>query len=148
MDFSAEQLAEFWDNVDMTGDCWLWTGTGAGYGYGRFNVNGESLYAHRVSLELKLGRPIAPGLQAGHLPIICHNRRCVNPHHLDEKTRSQNMRDRRLDGTANNRHNLTADQVRAIRADTRPYHITSAEYGIDGSSVAHIKSRRCYSNIV
>lgn len=33
------------------------------------------------------------------LPVICHNRGCVNPRHLRWGTRQDNIADRILDGT-------------------------------------------------
>ena len=49
-------------------------------------------YAHRAILQLKLGRPITEGLDASH---TCgdeyENGACVNPHHLVEETRKQNI---------------------------------------------------------
>lgn len=53
---------------------------------------------HREALASKLGRPIAPGMDACH---ACDNRACVNPEHLYEGTRKQNM----ADCTARGRHN-------------------------------------------
>lgn len=55
-------------------------------------------WAHREALELKLGRPIAPGMYALH---TCDNRACVKPEHLYEGTQAQNM----ADCSARGRHN-------------------------------------------
>ena len=74
---------------------------------------------HREALAQKLGRPVAAGMDACH---TCDVRNCINPDHLYEGTRKQNM----ADCTARGRHNkpkgeahwcakLTADQVREMR---------------------------------
>jgi hypothetical protein len=80
--------------------CIIWTGrTNPVTGYGQLRVNGRDCYAHRVSYELAKGT-IPDGLVIDH---ACHNRdasckggdicihhRCINPHHLDAVTQSEN----------------------------------------------------------
>jgi hypothetical protein len=147
----SEEQEEFnkqvWKCDEPGYQCWLWIGARAGSGYGIFNTKRGPEYAHRLSLEMKLGRPIGPGLQSAHEPIICHEPACVNPDHLREATRSENARDQDLDGTRHRVH-LTDDQVRAIRADPRTQQVVAAEYGLVQSMIAHIRTRRCYKNVV
>ena len=80
------------------------------------------VYVHRETLAEKLGRPIAAGLDACH---TCDIRACVQPAHLYEGTRRQNM----ADCTARLRHNkprgerhwgavLSSEDVRDMRALT------------------------------
>lgn len=63
-------------------ECWEWTGVLEPTGYGRMSVNGRNVMAHRICYELHVG-PIPDGLFLDHL---CHNRRCVNPEHLEPVT--------------------------------------------------------------
>jgi hypothetical protein len=66
--------------------CWLWMGYVNPKGYGRTK---DVRMAHRVALELKLGRKLMPGHESDHL---CRVRCCVNGDHLEEVTHLENLR--------------------------------------------------------
>ena len=77
----------FLSNVTQWSEgCWDWTGTITSEGYGLYN----NRKAHRIMLELVLGRPLKEGMFALH---TCDNKLCVNPDHLYEGTRSNNIQD-------------------------------------------------------
>lgn len=89
---SKKDQERFWDKVDKKSssrECWEWTAASrGGYTddqYGVFRWNGRTVYAHRFSLYLVLGRD--PGPTVDHL---CFNTKCVNPQHLREATLSEN----------------------------------------------------------
>jgi hypothetical protein len=84
--------------MTTTTPCILWRGTLDWTGYGRVSAgNDRGKLAHRVALEQKLGRPIAPGLQCNH---TCDVKACINPDHLYEGTQKQNI----ADSIARHRH--------------------------------------------
>jgi len=120
-------IARFWAKVDKHGPdaCWPWLASKDVCGYGTIGEghgllgNKRStriLKAHRLSLEIKLGRSLKQGMQALH---TCDNPSCVNPEHLFEGTQLTNIKDRDTKGrTAKGimlPHVLTARAVLRIR---------------------------------
>lgn len=68
--------------------CWEWTAALDRKGYGRFSDGqGKHYIAHRLAYE-RWCRPIDPNLTIDHL---CRNHSCVNPNHLEQVTRGQNV---------------------------------------------------------
>jgi hypothetical protein len=87
MSKSREEL--FWQKVEKSESCWNWIAARDRLGYGVF-WNGEQMCrAHRVAVEYTTGQ--AP---IDHLDHICRNTSCVNPDHLREVSRKQNMENR------------------------------------------------------
>lgn len=86
----------FWDKVKTSDThfyegtpCWEWIAYTDKEGYGRFQLNGKSELAHRLSYEEKYGT-IPKGLQINHK---CRNRACQNrDDHLETITQQENMR--------------------------------------------------------
>ena len=72
---------------------WLW----------RVWTGEAKMQAHRYSLMQWQELTEAPeGMDAAHDPVLCSDRRCINPHHLRWATRSENLEDRWVAGTVGN----------------------------------------------
>lgn len=111
----------FWSKVnkDFPDKCWRWTAYISTNGYGQLAMKhlGKYVYAHRFSLEMKLGRSLNPGEFSCH---HCDNRWCVNPDHLFCGSHLDNMRDsmskgRAVHGDRVGTSKLKWDQVHEIR---------------------------------
>lgn len=101
--YDAKTIARFWSKVDTNGPdhpynpklgkCWIWTGAVLPNGYAVFytkRAKGETeRYAHRFSFINSHG-VIKQGMDICH---SCDVRHCVNPLHLWQGTRKQNIRD-------------------------------------------------------
>lgn len=128
---------------EPTDDCVDWPYGKRSNGYGVVWVDGKLQGAHRHVLSLVTGKNPS-GLDAAHLPGVCHTRSCVNPRHLRWATRAENLADKLIDGTdnrgeKNGQAKLTAEQVLAIRADDRVQRVVAADYGIGQQTVSEIK---------
>lgn len=84
-------------------ECIIYKGEVDRYNYGRVWTGEVKMQAHRYSLMQWQGLTEAPeGMDAAHDPVLCSDRRCINPHHLRWATRSENLEDRWLAGTVGN----------------------------------------------
>lgn len=133
--------------IPFEGDeCLIWPYGRDGGGYGKVVHNGRPRNAHRVACEIVHGLPPTPKHEAAHSCGKGHEG-CVNPRHLEWKTRKENHADKLAHGTHSRgeRHGaakLTAAQVLEIRASTRPLRELAEKYGITQSAVSSIKLRK------
>lgn len=111
----------FWRAVNIAGpgDCWLWTqqtaGSNARYGYFRKGTKSTDprVPAHRVALELHLGREIPADVEVDHVKTRgCTSKLCCNPAHLEEVTHAENRRRGRLAVCRSGRHTLSDENAR------------------------------------
>lgn len=136
----------FWAKAARRGseDCWLWTGSVNAAGYGTFAFHHKNILAHRFSFFLA----------HGHWPNIarhdCDTPACVNPAHIRDGTRADNVRDAVERGLlrAGEKHvqaKLTDDQVREIRsryaAGGVGQRVLAREYGVSGTTIHGIVHR-------
>ena len=91
MELNRKDIKRFWSKVRVLGDddCWIWTGSKL-RGYGLLCVKHKTLRATRISWMLANGREPLPEMDICH---TCDNPECVNPAHLWEGTRSENLKD-------------------------------------------------------
>lgn len=129
--------------------CWPYQGCLNRGGYGVKNPGraGGSHLAHVQVFEATYG-PRIPGLDVRHR---CDTRACINPDHLLQGTRKQNMEDmvergRSRRGSRHHFAQLTDEQVESIRADGRYQYVIAAEYGVDQSTISRVKSRRTWKS--
>ena len=120
--------------VGEPGQCWNWLGSiNPKTGYGKKQWFGETWLAHRWVWTIFLGT-IPHGMTINHK---CSNRACVNPHHLELMTQTDNCR--HGSGTK-----LTPDQVKEIRAT--PIKIAD-KYGVTPMTISDIRSGRSWRNV-
>lgn len=133
--------------------CWLWLGSLCTSGYGLLGIGNRKIAAaHRLSWEAARGQ-IKDGMQVLHK---CDVRACINPGHLFLGTHLDNMRDRdakgrreprKAKGTKHGMSKLTAEQVIAIRADTRSHRDIAADYGVAKSNVQAIRAGLTWAHL-
>lgn len=83
-------------NTIKTTTCWNWVGYIQNAGYGSMVTYKGNYLAHRWAFE-NFVRPIKPKMTIDHL---CKNKICVNPKHMEEVTRAENIRRCGLQGVA------------------------------------------------
>lgn len=138
------RFLRFADKSGGAAACWPWTGSKAPNGYGQF----DKIIAHRFSWTLVHG-DIPEGLCICHR---CDNRGCVNPAHLFLDTQQNNIRDCVSKGRHGTRthpakfarggwRELTVDQVKTIRTDSRSYRALAAVFGVAPETISNIKRR-------
>lgn len=125
-------------------------------GYAQFCHTDEHgkhfVYAHRFICEQTHGPAPTPSHHASH---SCHNPRCVNPRHLSWKTASENMQDKKANGTAHLNGSrgpggkLTPDQVLAIRAakGVKTLAVLADEHGVTIKTIRNAQNRVHHANV-
>lgn len=149
--YTTDDAARFWANVDTSGDCWLWRASKDKDGYGHFRVHGQHIRAHRFSYIL------AHSFIPARL-IVCHrcdNPSCVNPSHLLLGTHTDNIADRdakkrTAKGDRNGYAKIAAEAIPAIRkryANGETQTALAIEYGVTQSAISRIIHHETWHHI-
>lgn len=131
---------------DRGSGCWEWPFSRKPAGYGQVLFRGKTTPAQAVALILDgSNSPEGERLCACH---SCDNPPCVNPSHLWWGTYLDNRRDAVKKGRARGApQRLTAEQVRAIRLDSRSSYIVGPEFGVDPRTIREIRARTSRANV-
>lgn len=127
--------------IESTG-CWEWRLKVRPNGYARVTYLGKSMYAHRLSFEAFNGY-IDPKKDICH---SCDNRKCVNPNHLFQGARKDNMQD----AVSKNRqakglmlpqtkiHGKILDEVLSMAKDGVKYQYIANKFNVTKSCIGYI----------
>jgi hypothetical protein len=120
--------------VDFSSGCWqMPTSRYARLSGGR---RGSYVYLHRLSLELKLGRPLG----SDHALHSCDNPPCVNPAHLRSGNAKENGRDMVERGRARNKVVRGVENCKATLTDQE---IVAALRRVDAGETMTVVARDC-----
>lgn len=146
----AEIIEERSEYVPWTG-CRIWMGSLHRDGYGQIKVRGKMFLLHRLAYELTHG-PISTDMKVLH---SCDVPGCINVNHLSLGTQRDNVHDmirkgRKtvLAGEDVGQSKLTAEQVRAIRLDTRSAYVIAEEYGVGPTVIYYVRHRKSWKSVV
>jgi hypothetical protein len=110
--------------VDENG-CWNWDLTLSPTGYGRIS---NGVLAHRWLYERMVG-PLSPFLELDHL---CRNHACVNPEHLEEVPRLENVR-------RGDVPKLTEEDKLLILGSDLPSRALAREFGVGKTTILRVR---------
>ena len=143
-------------------ECWEWLAGRSSNGYGAFHLGGSNKGAHRVAYVIFHNLEDWP---SQHILHLCDNPGCVNPHHLQEGTQSENMRQMwergrasaenfvppGLKGEEKSQAKLTNAEVLEIRKRYAEGGCTQAvlanEYGVSESLICYVINRKRWAHV-
>lgn len=123
--------------------CVLWTGAPNNSGYGVKYVLGSGkarpkyIGVHRDALQVRLRRLVREGFDACH---HCDVKLCIQPEHLYEGTRAENMRDVLERGHCGRPPVLTEDQKAYVRsmAGQKFQRVLAEELGVSQMTISNV----------
>lgn len=144
-------MRDRWMAEPMSG-CWLWLLALDRHGYGVLHVGGRRgrlVRAHRWVWESLRG-PLSSAFSD--LCHHCDNRACVNPDHLFEGSRADNMADAARKGRpkraarARPGTKLTMAQAMEIRASARPQMEDARRFGVSQGTITAIRTGKAWKS--
>lgn len=143
--------------INQETQCWEWIGAVNERGCGKMAIHRKLMYAHRFSLQIKLGRELGNNECACH---HCDNPNCVNPDHLFAGTRSENTRDSMGKGrfvipTASKgvKHNkskldpVKVQEIISLLASGESQQSIANKYGVAPSSIHKIHTGKSWKEV-
>ena len=141
----------FWSKVDSDSNpdgCWEWTAR-LGKGYGRFRLGSRKILAHRFAWVVANHKE-----QQDPNKEICHNcdnRKCCNPLHIRQDTKSSNANDKKKNMNVFYSQKLTIEQVKEIKDLLNQGKLTGVEiavkYGVSTPTISRIKTVKIWKEI-
>lgn len=89
--------------IGLNDSCWIWGGYVQNAGYGQMSTYKKTYLAHRWAYQFFRGG-LDPKLTLDHK---CRNKICVNPFHLEQVTRVENIQRAPISGVAKNESTKT-----------------------------------------
>lgn len=120
-------------------------------GYALFSVDGEFQYAHRYMCGLKNGSPPTDKHEAAH---TCGNAHmgCINPNHLEWKTKVENAQDRKRHGNYQDQvgtkrwrlHPEQVETIKSLKGKVTQFDL-AARYGVSRQTISGIHTGVLYT---
>lgn len=158
-------MDRFWEKVDREGPihptlqtrCWVWLGGRGPGGYGAIRAGKSTegqLSAHRVALEYRLGRALAPAPYELALHR-CDHPWCVNPDHLFAGTPVENTADMIAKGRAcfeakHPRAKLTPEMIvsaRVRKSAGETVVAMAAEFGVSHTALGYALAGKTWKSL-
>ena len=133
--------------IDPVSNCWNWEGYIEKNGYGHASYKNKTIRAHRLSYIL-FKNDINPDLVLCH---SCNNRKCVNPDHLRQDTRSSNAIDM-VYAKNQMQQKLSVDEVIEIKKALKHYYKGQVNdlahfYKVNHRTISGIKTGKRWSHV-
>lgn len=133
--------------IDEETGCFNWTGDFFNGGYPRISIDKKGRLAHRFAYESFVA-PLDSSLEICH---NCNNKKCVNPDHLRQDTKSSNQIDiSKIKGRKNQKLSIIEVTEIKLALKNSYYGIQkdlSKKYNISQQTLNDIKQNRLWSHI-
>lgn len=147
---SEADKTRFWSKVNkIEHGCWEWNGMIAhGNGYGTFHIKAWPYRAHRIVWMIVHNEDPAEFF----ILHKCHNKKCVNPAHLEKGTPAENSKDmtdagRSAKGSRNGWARITEELAMLIFKAQGSQREIAKQYGVTQKTVSDIKKKKAWAHI-